>query len=130
MDARFASLGLTARVAMAPTAGAAWALARFRKTHTLPPLRGGPLPLPHAGEGDSAQAERGEGLLDLLSPLPVAALRLDARSVQVLERLGLKTIGQLAEVPRKSLQRRFHEADNPLDLLDRALGRKPEPLTA
>ena len=50
--------------------------------------------------------------------------------VQTLERLGLKTIGQLAGVPRKSLARRFREADNPLDALDRALGRKDEPLTA
>lgn len=110
MEMRFARLGLTARVAIAPTAGAAWALARYSKqTLTLPPLRGGPLPLPDAGEGDSARAERGEGLFDLLAPLPVAALRLDARSVRILERLGLKTIGQLAEVPRKSLRRRFRE---------------------
>ncbi len=130
MEMRFASLGLTARVAIAPTAGAAWALARYSKqTLTHPPLRGGPLPLPHAGEGDSARAERGEGLFDLLAPLPVAALRLDARSVRILERLGLKTIGQLAEVPRKSLRRRFREADNPLHALDRALGRRDEPLT-
>ena len=121
MEARFAGLGLTSRVAVAPTAGAAWALARFsKKALTLPP----------AGESDSARAERGEDLFDLLSPLPVAALRLDARSVQILERLGLKTIGQLAAIPRKSLQRRFREADNPLHALDRALGRKAEPLTA
>ena len=140
MEARFARLGLTARVAIAPTAGAAWALARF--------------PYPQRGEGDSAKLSGVRGLLPIrqgrtpspgasrhplpagerdlmaaLTPLPVAALRLDARSVQILERLGLKTIGQLAEVPRKSLQRRFRDADNPLDALDRALGRKPEPLT-
>jgi protein ImuB len=130
MERNFARLGLTARIAIAPTAAAAWALARHRKTLTLPPLRGGSLPLPRAGEGDSALAERGEGLLDELISLPVAALRLEARSVQILERLGLKTIGQLAGVPRKSLQRRFREADNPLDALDRALGRRHEPLTA
>jgi protein ImuB len=130
MQGRFAALGLTARVAIAPTAAAAWALARYSKTLTLPPLRGGSLPLPHAGEGDSAAVERGEGLLDLLSPLPVAALRLEARSVQILERLGLKTIGQLAGVPRKSLQRRFRETENPFDALDRALGRRDGPLTA
>jgi protein ImuB len=44
--------------------------------------------------------------------------------------LGLKTIGALVGVPRRSLARRFREADNPLDALDRMLGRKPEPLTA
>ena len=106
MEARFACLGLTARVAIAPTAAAAWALARFDPTIV--------------GEVQ---------LATMLAPLPVAALRLDARSVQILERLGLKTIGQLADVPRKSLQRRFREADNPLNALDRALGRRDEPLT-
>ena len=107
IERRFAALGLTARVAVAPTAAAAWALARF-------------------GPATVGQAD----LADALAPLPVAALRLDARSVQILERLGLKAIGQLATVPRKSLQRRFREVDNPLDALDRALGRKDEPLTA
>src|SRR5205085_1727510 len=47
-----------------------------------------------------------------------------------LERLGLKTIGLLAGIERRSLARRFREVDNPVDALDRALGRKPEPLTA
>ena len=107
MQARFAALGLTARIAIAPTAGAAWALARFAPRLVV-----------------------AEALPDALAPLPVAALRLDARSVQILERLGLKTIGQLAQVPRKSLQRRFREADNPLHALDRALGRRDEPMTA
>jgi len=137
MVARFAALGLTARVAIAPTAAAAWALARFPSPRrgegrvrglALNEQAGTPSPrsallsrpLP-AGERD---------LLGLLSPLPVAALRLEARAAQILERLGLKTIGQLAQVPRKSLQRRFREADNPLEALDRALGLKPEPLTA
>jgi len=107
IERRFAAMGLTARVAIAPTAAAAWALGRFHPAIV-------------------AQDE----LAERLAPLPVAALRLDARSVQILERLGLKTIGQLAGVPRKSLQRRFREKDNPLHALDRALGRKDEPLTA
>ena len=33
-------------------------------------------------------------------------------------------------MPRRALARRFRETDNPLDALDRALGRKPEPLIA
>lgn len=107
IERRFAALGLTARVAIAPTAGAAWALARFRTAIV--------------GEA---------GLPGALFPLPVAALRLDARTLQILTRLGLKTIGQLAGVPRKNLQRRFREAGNPLHALDRALGRRDEPLTA
>ena len=108
MRTRFAALGLTGRVAIAPTAGASWALSRFARHPTIVTL---------------------DELSDVLSPLPVAALRLDARPVQILERLGLKTIGQLAKVPRKSLQRRFREPDNPLHTLDRALGLRDEPLT-
>ena len=65
-----------------------------------------------------------------LADLPVAALRLPPEATRTLERLGLKTIGTLAGIERRSLARRFREADNPVDALDRALGRKPEPLTA
>ena len=57
-------------------------------------------------------------------------MRLPPEAVRTLERLGLKTIGTLAGIERRSLARRFREADNPVDALDRALGRKPEPLTA
>ena len=103
-------LGLTTRTAIAVTAGAAWALARYG--------RSSPSPL------------AGEGLESLLASLPVAALRLPPGPTHTLNRLGLKTIGALAGVPRRSLARRFRDADNPLDALDRALGRLPEPLTA
>ena len=106
VEARFEAMGLTTRVAVAGTAGAAWALARYS---TRP----------------SPQGERED-----LSGLPVAALRLSPEANHTLYRLGLKTVGALAGVPRRSLARRFREADNPLDALDRALGRKPEPLTA
>ena len=107
METCFARLGLTARIAIAPTTAAAWALARADPRIV--------------DEADLAGA---------LARLPVAALRLGERSVQILQQLGLKTIGQLTDIPRKSLQRRFREADNPLDALDRALGRRDEPLTA
>jgi len=103
VERRFAGLGLTVRVAIAETAGAAWALARFS-------------PSPLGGER--------------LDALPVAALRLPPGPTRTLELLGLKTIGRLAEVPRRSLARRFREADNVLDALDRMLGRKAEPLSA
>ena len=114
----FARLGLTARMAIAPTAAAAWALARYSPS----PLRG--------GGSTRAQHERGEGLVRTLSPLPVSALRLDPETVRTLERLGLKTIGALMDMPRLALARRFKDGDNVVDALDRALGRKPEPLTA
>jgi protein ImuB len=69
-------------------------------------------------------------LVEQLSPLPVTALRLDAETVRTLERLGLKTIGALLEVPRLALARRFRGGGDVVDSLDRALGRKAEPLTA
>ena len=116
IETRFATLGLTARVAMAGTAGAAWGLARYQPLSPLPEREG---PAKREGEG-----------LDLLAPLPIAALRLPAAVVRTLDRLGLKTIGALVGVPRRSLARRFREADNPLDALDRMLGRTPEPLSA
>ena len=95
---RFAAMGLTARVAIAPTAAAAWAFSRF----------GG----------------------NELEPLHISALRLDPDTVRTLERLGLKTVGALAALPRLALARRFRGAEDVVDALDRALGRKPEPLTA
>ena len=74
------------------------------------------------------QGER--GLAEQLSPLPVSALRLDPETVRTLERLGLKTIGALLDVPRLALARRFRGAEDVVDALDRALARKPEPLTS
>ncbi|MES2327246.1 MAG: DUF6504 family protein [Pseudomonadota bacterium] len=140
---RFAALGLTARVAIAPTAAAAWALARYSPS----PLRG--------GGSTRAKCERGEGtvkdsaplpgaaarrlslprgggrdLIEALAPLHVSALRLDSETVRTLERLGLKTIGALIDMPRLALARRFRGAENVVDALDRVTGRKPEPLTA
>jgi len=132
---RFAAIGLTARAAIAPTAAAAWALARYS-------------PSPHCGGGSTrAQRERGEGavlhplsptplpqrgegLAAALSPLPVAALRLEPETVRTLYRLGLKTIGALTALPRLALARRFRGAEDVVDALDRLAGRKPEPLTA
>jgi len=95
---RFARIGFTVRVAIAPTAAAAWAFSHFRG--------------------------------DALAPLPVSALRLDPDTVRTLERLGLKTIGALLDMPRLALARRFKGEEDVLLALDRALGRKPEPLTA
>ena len=106
---RFAALGLTARVAIAPTSLAAWALARFGGKTMIVALKA--------------------RTAAMLAPLPVAALGLSPEVTRVLERLGLKTVGCLAGIERRSLARRFREADNPLDAIDRALGRKAEPLT-
>jgi protein ImuB len=103
---RFAKLGLTTRLAIAPTAAAAWALA-----HHAPCIC-----------SDDAEAK--------LAPLHASALRLDADTIRTLERLGLKTIGALIGVPRLALARRFRGAEDVVDALDRMFGRKAEALTA
>lgn len=105
---RFANAGLTTRMAIAPTAAAAWAIAH------------------HHG----ASCICDEDIAPKLASLPVSALRLDPETSRTLERLGLKTIGALLDVPRLALARRFRGAEDIVEALDRALGRKPEPLTA
>ena len=112
METRLSLLGLSARLAVAPTWGAAWALARFG------PVRGicGP---------DEAFFK--------LGPLPVTGLRLTPDTVLLLRRLGLKTIGAVMDVPRLSLTRRFVKAElssNPLLRLDQALGKLAEPVSS
>jgi protein ImuB len=104
MEGDFAVIGLTARVALAPTWGAAWALSR------------------HGG----ARAIDAE-----VAGLPVAALRLEGEVVDLLHRLGLRTVGAVAAVPRLSLARRFSRAGlagNPLLRLDQVTGHLAEPV--
>ncbi len=107
IETDLAGLGLSARLAVAPNRGAAWALARY-----------GPV-----------RAVSFEPLD--LAPLPVAALRLGPDTVRLLDRLGLKRVGDLMEMPRTALARRFARAApdaNPLLRLDQATGRLDEPL--
>lgn len=111
---RLARNGLAARLAAAPTIGAAWALARF-----------GPHPLATL---DQPQ------LADALAPLPVHALRLDplntspTHTIQnTLQQVGIERVGQLLALPRESLAARF--GPDLLLRIDQALGRAAEPLT-
>lgn len=100
-----ARLGLDARIAVAGTAGAAHAFARFG---------GEPVAIcPIGGESER------------LAPLPVAALRLDEERLAAARRLGLETVGTLMAMPRAPLERRFGPAL--LTRLDQALGRVAEP---
>ena len=113
-DARaaFARRRLSVRLAIAPTAGAAWALAHH----------GPPDAMLHAAD-DPAQR---------LAQLPIPALRLDDDTITLLKRLGLKRLGDLQGVHREALVRRFRNrrspAANPLIRMDQLLGRLPEPL--
>jgi protein ImuB len=111
MKARLESYGFTSRMGLAETIGAAWALARYAVT-----LQHHPSPV---------------GGRVMLESLPIEALRIDADAAKVLRRLGLKTIGSLAAIPRASLARRFRGErihENVLTRLDEALGIRDEPL--
>lgn len=104
MRARLARAGLSARIGVADTRGAAWALAHFREGSAPP-----------------------GAMLDALKALPVAALRLSEETSVALQRLGLRKIGALAQSPRAPLTRRF--GLEVLRRLDQALGTQPEEIT-
>ncbi|WP_204113028.1 DNA polymerase Y family protein [Shimia biformata] len=146
-----ADLGLTVQAGIADTLGAAWALARFagqpgpqshrngdaidqeaRATRSRAVkrrhwTRGGAPPrvaMPAAPPGRIARP--GQTRI-ALSPLPVAALRLEGDTQEQLSRLGLRRIGDLIGQPRAALARRFGKG---LVLrLDQALGAVPEPVS-
>ena len=101
-----ARAGFEARIAVAGTPGAAFALASFGGT----PL----LICPTGGEAAA------------LAPLPLAALRIPAEAGEAARLLGIETIGELAAMPRGPLGRRLGKAV--LLRLDQALGHAGEAL--
>ena len=106
--------GFAARAALAETPGLAWAVARFGCPEGV-----GEGADPGAGGGAGPRAEQGSGqgaatrVVPLgaakatLAGLPVAALRLAPGQVELLERLGLRRVGDLYDLPAGSLARRF-----------------------
>ncbi|OWY18112.1 nucleotidyltransferase [Thioclava sp. JM3] len=101
MIARLERARITARLGLADTRGAAWALAHFAPGRAAPGAR-----------------------LSALGKLPVAALRLPHETVTGLQRLGLREIGDLTRTPRAPLVRRF--GAGVMARLDQALGDLPE----
>ena len=114
LAARFVRFGLTARLAIAPTIGAAWGLSRYGARRD---------------RGNAKGAQIADGPLhEVLAHLPVAALRLDERTVAALTRLGLKSVGDLLGKPRAPLAARFGR--ELAERLDQALGRAGESFEA
>ncbi|TBZ66292.1 Y-family DNA polymerase [Rhizobium leguminosarum] len=103
---RFRAKGLTARVAIAETWGAANACARAisRETVIVP-------------SGETVRA---------VEKLPLSLLRLPEKIVGDLRTLGFKTIGELANTPRAPLTLRFGPEVG--RRLDQMFGRTPEPI--
>ncbi len=144
-----ADMGLSVQMGIADTLGAAWALARYagqeavsdrngdaisqearatraRATKRRHWTKGGAAPQVMALGGGARIAPPGQAYTTL-SPLPIAALRLEDRIVTQLNRLGLRRIGDLLGQPRASLARRFGRG---LVLrLDQAIGSAPEPVS-
>jgi protein ImuB len=107
MRSRLRTAGISARVAIADTLGAAHAVARYGRPDQAIVLPGG-----HAA---------------VLRELPIAALRIDRGTVDGLRRLGFERIGQLMDKHRAPFARRF----GPMLLrrFDQAVGRAPEPIS-
>jgi protein ImuB len=100
---RLRSSGYDVRGAIADTIGAAWAVARYGRTTSL------------IESGDQHKA--------LLS-LPPIALRLEQPALDLLKKLGLYRIGDIAGMPRSALRRRFGK--ELLLRIDQAFGQEPE----
>ncbi len=105
LAARLERAGFAYRTAIAGTIGAAHAAAH------------------HGAPGSFTCGEERA----LLSPLPLAALRLEPGTVAALARVGLKRIGDIVDLARAPLTARF--GADLLRQLDRALGQEHEPLT-
>lgn len=98
------TLGFTAWLAAAPTPTAALMLARAQRTRII---------------------TEASSLTHTLDALPITVLDLPPTTLETLHDLGMRTIGTLLALPRDALARRF--GTHLLALLDRALGRKPDP---
>ena len=148
IEAGAADLGLSMRLGLADTLGAAWALARFAGAGPQPRHagdaidqesratrsraqkrrweRGGAPPTTVEPTGGPARIAPPGATLAHIGPLPVAGLRLAPETVEGLQALGLSCIADLGETPRAQLARRL--GPEVLLRLDQALGRAPEPL--
>jgi protein ImuB len=104
MRLRLTRAGMTLRIGLADTRGAAWGLAHFGENIT------------------AAGVTRGQ-----IAPLPVAALRLEEKTVIALQRLGVLRIADLIALPRATVTRRFGK--EVLQRLDQALGDLPEEIS-
>ncbi len=105
LSGRLEDAGFAYSLAIAGTIGAAWASVHY---------------------GEPASYACGEERA-LLAPLPLSALRLPPATIASLARVGLKQIGDIADLPRAPLTARF--GSEVLRQLDRALGHEHEPLT-
>jgi protein ImuB len=123
-----------ARLAVAPTPGAAWAAAFAARVPTIQAGPSGPDPSGLSlsqdpalkGRLDSYRIIEEPDVVAALEDFPPIALRIAPETAEVLHHLGIDTIGRLMRLPRESLPARF--GNELLTRLDQALGKVPEPL--
>jgi len=108
---RLRRVGLRARLAAAPTCGAAWALARYGR-HRLSGGQHGRV----LAEANTAPRQ----LAAMMAPLPLAALRIDMVTCSAMATAGLRVIGDILGMPRAPLASRFGNCL--IERLDAALG--------
>jgi protein ImuB len=135
--ARLEARGVPARAAIAPTFGAAYALAHHARRSLIIPPHPSPLPqgereqvaaaatafpLP-SWERDRVRGSYNDDLAAMLAPLPIERLRISEETASVLRKLGLSTIGDVQKQPRAGMARRFPDL---LPQLDKAIGLAPE----
>ncbi|MEP4248101.1 Y-family DNA polymerase [Tateyamaria sp.] len=143
-------LGLTVLMGLADTRGAAWALARYagraagsdrtgdaidqeaRATRSRAGKRrhwtkGGAAPVVRTKAGNTDRIALPGQTYGALSPLPIAALRLEPEVTAQLGRLGLRRVGDLLGQPRAGLARRFGRGL--VMRMDQAMGSAPEPVS-
>jgi len=146
----FTRRGLTVRLGIADTIGAAWAAAHYGRGQEAEDrgedcgsgIGNGKLQVdegPPAGECGSRNPARQFSIFDVhsaicnlspgehpaaLGPLPVEALRLSGEIAAILHQLGIDRIGQLEALPRAELSSRF--PPELLKRLDQATGRLAE----
>ncbi len=106
--ALLAERGFAARLAVADTLGAAWAVARSQAEAIalVPPGAAAPY----------------------VAELPIAALRLPPETLELLGQLGIRMIGEVDRLPREGLLGRF--GPDCLQRLDQACGRLAEVISA
>lgn len=101
---RLTRRGYTVGVSIADTIGSAWAAARYSKQKIV---------------------ECGKQT-DVMAALPVSSLRLAEETVMLLNKLGLRQVKDIIQLPKTSLRRRF--GTSLLQRLKQAIGEEEEPI--
>ena len=149
IEVEVAQMGISVRIGLADTVGAAWALARYagqdagsmrtgdaidqeaRATRSRAVKRrhwerGGAAPATALAQVCQARIAPPGQAAEAISPLPLAALRLPPETVQALARVGMRRVRDLLGTPRAPLARRF--GVEVVQRLDQAMGVEPEPV--